>query len=223
MNWLNIQTSQLRAAEFIGSEPVARAAWLCVLAYCCDQENSGVIKTARGWKDRQWQQTCGVTLDEIESAGLLLRWQGDDLSVWGYPVEKQAEVHAKREAGSRGGKQRASNASSTPSSCASTEGKGKEGEGNGKEGELAPARGGTDSELPTEDQAITIGSMSGVPPDFCKIVYSAWHSREGKDGAGVRVGFARHVKKRWERERGEWEAGTHRDSPKGNRIVRAKV
>lgn len=103
MNWLNLRTSWLREPEFIGSEPAARAAWLCVLSYCCEMENGGRITGARAWKDRQWQQTCGVTLEEVQSAGALIGWDGDDAMIWRYPEEKQAEVEAKREAGRRGG------------------------------------------------------------------------------------------------------------------------
>jgi hypothetical protein len=104
MIWLNLQTSVIRAPDYVGAEPVQRATWLNVLVYSCEQENSGRIVGCRCWKDRQWQQTCGVTLAEVDSAAPLLRWNGDDLIVWSYPADKQAEIAAKREAGRRGGK-----------------------------------------------------------------------------------------------------------------------
>lgn len=103
MNWLNLQTSTLRAPEYIGSEPVARATWLNVLAYCCEQENGGRIVGGAAWKDRQWQQTCGVTLAEVQGATLLIYRDGDDLIVWNYPADKEVAVIAKREGGKRGG------------------------------------------------------------------------------------------------------------------------
>lgn len=103
MNWLNINVATLRAPEYIGSDPVARATWLNVIAWCCTQENGGRIASAKGWKDRQWQQICGVTADEINASHPLLSWEGDDLVVWNYPSERQAEIAAKREAGRRGG------------------------------------------------------------------------------------------------------------------------
>lgn len=104
MNWLNLKTSQLREPSFIGSDPVARATWLCVMAYCVEMENSGRIVGARLWKDRQWQQTCGVMLSEIQTATLLLSWVGDDLIVWNYPSEKEVEVRDRREVAKKNGK-----------------------------------------------------------------------------------------------------------------------
>ena len=104
MNWLNIETKTLRSPEYIGSDPIQRATWLNLLGYCAEQENSGVIQKSRDWKDRRWMQTCGVTLLEVDSPSQLWRWDGDCLVIWNYPVTKQEEVKAKRDAGKRGGK-----------------------------------------------------------------------------------------------------------------------
>ena len=99
MNWLNIQTQILRSPEFIGSDPVARATWLYVFAYCAEQENGGRIEGAKVWKDRQWQQTCGVTLAEVEASTLLLFWEGNDLVLHAYPMQKEYAVQRLREIG----------------------------------------------------------------------------------------------------------------------------
>lgn len=103
MNWLNIYIPNIRAPEFLGCDPVARATWFCVLAYCADQENGGTLAGAKAWKDRQWQQLCGVTLTEVNDAAPLLSWQGDDLVVWSYPSSAQAVVEAQRTGGRKGG------------------------------------------------------------------------------------------------------------------------
>lgn|SRR5574337_586872 len=103
MDWLNIHVSVLDSAEFLGSDPVERATWLCLLRYCAGQENGGRIVGARSWKDRQWQQVCRVTQDEVGEGSRLYGWDGDDLVVRLYPVEKEAEVAAKRAGGRRGG------------------------------------------------------------------------------------------------------------------------
>lgn len=97
MNWLNLRVSDLRAPEFLGAEPIARATWLAVLAFCVDQENSGRIVGGARWTNRQWQAVCGVTADEVSAAGSLLITDGDDVLVWNYPAEKEIEVRAKRE------------------------------------------------------------------------------------------------------------------------------
>ena len=106
MNWLNIHTDILRSSEFLGAEPLERATWLALLGWCATQENGGVIGGAKAWNDRRWQQTCGVTKAEAETASDLYYFEGDSLVVNFYPVEKQAEVVAKREAGKRGGRPR---------------------------------------------------------------------------------------------------------------------
>jgi hypothetical protein len=104
MIYLNLKVSTLRSPAYIGSEPTARATWLSLLCYCCEQENGGIIQGCLLWKDRQWQQTCGVTLAEVKEASPLWDWLEDSLSVMFYPLDKEAEVQAKREAGRRGGK-----------------------------------------------------------------------------------------------------------------------
>ena len=104
MNWLNLETKFIRAEEYVGCEPIARATWLNVIVYCAEQENGGRICNCEMWRDRQWQQTCGVTVEEINKASPLLHWNGDDLLVWNYPAEKEREVRDRREASARGGR-----------------------------------------------------------------------------------------------------------------------
>jgi len=104
MRWLNIEIANLRSPAFVGAEPVERATWLSLLAYCSDQENGGVIAECRSWKDRQWQQTCGITQAEAHAESGLWKWQDDQLVVEFYPLSKEAEIQAKRSSGSMGGK-----------------------------------------------------------------------------------------------------------------------
>lgn len=104
MIYFTLRVSTLRSPEYIGSEPTARATWLNLLAYCCEQENGGTIPACSGWKDRQWQQTCGITLAEAQDQSSLWSWDASDVVVAFYPADKQAEIEAKREAGRRGGR-----------------------------------------------------------------------------------------------------------------------
>jgi len=104
MNWINIPVALLRSPEFIGADPEQRATWLSLLGHCCEQENGGIISGCREWKCRRWQQTCGVTLDEVNSESELWTWKNDTIQIAFYPSEKEAEVRAKREAGATGGK-----------------------------------------------------------------------------------------------------------------------
>lgn len=140
MHFFNIYIPNLRAQEYVSSDPVQRATWLNVSAFCCEQENGGRIAGAGSWNERQWMQMCGVTKKEATSAFPLVEFNGDDAIVWGYPEETEKKLQAKRAGGKRGGLARAANASSIPLSTAlstalsipSTEGnerKGKEMEG----------------------------------------------------------------------------------------------
>jgi hypothetical protein len=143
MNWLNLQTSVIRSPEYVGCDPVQRATWLNLMIYCAEQENGGVIPDCASWKDRRWQQTCGVTKPEVDDQCDLWSFDGENLTIWAYPAEKQEEIQKMRESGARGGKKRAENAakskekqdsssppSTLPSSPPSTERKGKEEERN---------------------------------------------------------------------------------------------
>lgn len=100
MEWLNLHTSTLDSPAFLGSEPVDRATWLCLMRYCMGQENGGTIAGARAWGDRRWQQLVRVTLEEINRASEL--WSWDDagaLVVRFYPLDKQQEVQRLRVSG----------------------------------------------------------------------------------------------------------------------------
>ena len=197
MNWLNINLATLRAPEYIGADPVARATWLNVTAFCCDQENGGRIAGARAWKCRQWQQTCGVTLAEVDAGAPLIAWDGDDLLAWRYPSEKEDEVRVKREAGRAGGKAKSeakakqsringqsrsqAEAKQKPST-GPTEGKGMEGEWkeNGKEPPpilsappTAGVREGKDSAMiPTTEQSRRFAAIMHRQPT------TAWAANE---------------------------------------------
>jgi hypothetical protein len=149
MEWLNLHTSTLDSPEVVGAEPVDRATWIFLLRYCAGQENGGVIANCAGWADRKWQQLVRVTLAEVQKPSELWRFEGADLAVNFYPIEKQREVEAKRNAGKATVAKRwahkaepamaqaDSSADSSATCLADTEGKGKEGnrKENGKEGE----------------------------------------------------------------------------------------
>ena len=104
MNWINIHTDTLRTEDFLGSEPTERATWLSLLAWCCAQENGGVIIDCKGWKDRMWQQLCGVTKSEVETKSFLFGFEGNNLVVNYYPDEAEIKVKTLRENGRKGGR-----------------------------------------------------------------------------------------------------------------------
>lgn len=134
MEWLNLHSSVLDSPEVVGAEPTDRATWLFLLRYCIGQENGGVILDCQSWGDRKWQQLVRITLPEVKRVSTLWRMNGQDLEVNFYPIEKQKEIEAKREAGrstvaKRWGKRNCSADSSAICSAHT------EGEGKGREGE----------------------------------------------------------------------------------------
>lgn len=149
MDWLNIHIpTVIRSPAYVGSSPAERGAWLSVMAYACEIECGGRIVGAARWKDRQWQQACGVTLREVRAADRLLAVDGDDVLVNGYPLEKQKQVVqargvAKAGAMARWGKRDAQampsgNADPMPTGIGDGNAEG-EGEGKGKENTPAAA------------------------------------------------------------------------------------
>lgn len=151
MDWLNIHRSTLAAEQFLGCDPVQRATWLCLIAYCADQENGGRIEGAESWADRKWQQVVRVTRDEVRESCPLWTWDGGCVVVWAYPIEKEEEVRRNRENGKGGGRPPKPRRNQVVSSgltqtepsapiSAETERKGKERKGIGKEGLHASAQ-----------------------------------------------------------------------------------
>jgi len=131
MNWLNLEIKTLCAEEFLGSEPIDRATWLCLMRYCAQHENGGTIKNCETWKDRKWQQLVGITTEEACRPSTLWKWKNTSLTVWSYPADKEAEVKANRANGKKGGRPKRLN-DIKPSGSESVKRKGKEGKGKEK-------------------------------------------------------------------------------------------
>jgi hypothetical protein len=108
MNWLNISIHTLDSENFLGSDPIERGTWLCLLRYCIGQENGGIITDCLDWGDRKWQQLVRITKKEAARSCDLWAWDGNSLIVWGYPIEKETEVREKRDRaktnGAKGGR-----------------------------------------------------------------------------------------------------------------------
>jgi hypothetical protein len=116
MKYLSIEIASLRSPEYLGEEPLQRATWLNLLSYCVAQENRGVIEGCGEWKDRMWQQVCGITAEEAGTKSSLWRWEGANLIVMFYPHEAHDFTDRARESGRAGGKAKAERVSKQPSS-----------------------------------------------------------------------------------------------------------
>lgn len=130
MHYVNISMNAIRGPEYIGSNPVIRATWLSLMGYCAELENGGVIKNCRQWGNRQWMQTCGVMLEEVNTESQLWNFTEDgSLVVKFFPEDQQEKCIKNRESGRKGGKKRAeleANAKASAQAGASTKEKLKE-------------------------------------------------------------------------------------------------
>jgi len=135
MQYFNLHVPMLRMPEFVGETPANRGVWISLMGYCCDLENSGRIAGSLRWKSRMWEQSCGVTLEELGQDSALWEWDGDDLLVWGFPHRIQASLQAQRDGGKKGGRPRKNPpenpvenpVENPPENRKEREGKGKEG------------------------------------------------------------------------------------------------
>lgn len=179
MNWLPISTSARTAPEFIGSEPVQRATWLCLMLYCAEHETGGVIRDCASWGDRRWMQTVGCTKLEALLQTDLYRFVKNDLVLWGYDPKYEDVIRAKRRGGHVGGKLsgalRNARGAKTPSkdsfkdSLNGGERRGEEGREEVPSGEGTPAgaRGGDVTNMPprTVPELRAMSEAVGMP-DF---------------------------------------------------------
>lgn len=104
MNYLNLSIESLSTEEFIGSPPLDRATWLCLMRYCAHHETGGIIKGVKGWPERKLIGLLSVMPQEINKESPLWEWKGSNLKVNFYPTDQEKACKAKRKAGKTYGK-----------------------------------------------------------------------------------------------------------------------
>jgi hypothetical protein len=155
MNYLNLETNDMRSPEFVMASARERGAWVSMMLHAVATENGGVMTGAGLWTERHWLQICGLTFEDLscdrngnpEGNTSLWYWISNDLYLWGFPHDKLAQVNAGREGGKKGGRPRKAEnppqnpsvnppskpAKPSPEPTAKPERKGMEGKENGKE------------------------------------------------------------------------------------------
>lgn len=96
-------TVHIRCPEYMTASREQQAAWVLLLAYCCEQENGGTIPDCRKWSVQVWSVLVGVSPDEVTEDSPLWSWTGDDLNILNYPHQLEEDIRARREDGRRGG------------------------------------------------------------------------------------------------------------------------
>tara|TARA_R110000772_G_scaffold171640_1_gene283547 strand:- start:3237 stop:3974 length:738 start_codon:yes stop_codon:yes gene_type:complete len=222
MNYLNIHTDLLRSESYLGAEPVERATWINLLAWCATQENGGIIHDAAEWSDRKWQQVCGITKEEayLDSKLYHIR-ESDGMTVNHYPKDKEEEVKTNRLNGKKGGRPKGVKAKknqvvnpdeTTCPEIAETEGererKDKE---NGIEGE--------ENSCPSPDEKTILALIWGMAPSKAKSrsskkqVAAEWKKIKAADRPSeddLALSFTAWTKSDdWTKDRGEFVPGLH--------------
>jgi hypothetical protein len=104
MDFLNLQTTEMRAPCFSAATAQQRGVWLSLQLFCVATENLGVIEGCADWSERDWLLTAGIQKNEAAEKSPLWHFEGPDLHVWNYPFAAQAKVDAGRVGGRKGGR-----------------------------------------------------------------------------------------------------------------------
>lgn len=96
MIYASVETSFTRMPQFVDAEPMQQATWLVLLLRSCEQENSGVIAGCRDWSERMWLLNYGVSRDAVMQECGLWCFEGNNLHLYGYPLEMEKEQQEKR-------------------------------------------------------------------------------------------------------------------------------
>lgn len=170
----------------------------------------------------QLSRLCRCRPQQVEVAALelhkfkvaIVEWQTDSITIASRRLIREMQAsEAHRQAGKQGAKSRwqtdskpidkcmAISASRYASSTSGT-GKGVQGEGDFK------------SAMATVP--IQLSEDIGKHLDFAEMVFEDWLGKDGRNGSGIQVRFAAHLRKRWFAEGEQWRNGCHKGRKDGN-------
>lgn len=222
MEYLNLHTATLDHEVLATADDVPRSVWLHLMRFCIGQENDGRIVGAKLWPERKWLLLCRITPAAAQGESPLWEWDGNDLVIWGYPTEKQAEVKARREAGRRGGQARTeaktqaarsngrsksqapteANAEHSPSKHP-TEGNGKE--GNGKEGNKGKEGNGKEGKRPALRDAQAYAKTIGLSESEAAKFFDHFEANGWRQGGRTPLRSWQAALRNWARRAGEFK------------------
>jgi len=105
MKYWNIELDLIEGPEVVTASTQAFGAWARIIVYCARIENSGLLRGAAQWQDRQWTATCRVGKSDVDAAveaGLILV-KGEDVEARFYPFEREQSEIARRAESVKGG------------------------------------------------------------------------------------------------------------------------
>lgn len=96
MNYCPIYQTVAGSEEFLEASMTQQGIWVNLLFYCSRVENYGRIVGFGGWTARKVMRVLRVPLAKIKAKCALWVMEGDDLLVFGYPVEQQVNLEYRR-------------------------------------------------------------------------------------------------------------------------------
>ena len=91
MNAIKINISKTtRDERWIKATIEERGVWICLAAYCTEQNNNGVIVKTERWGDRTWLFSCGLLRSEIQDSPLV-KLTKDGLELAMFPNKKESQ------------------------------------------------------------------------------------------------------------------------------------
>jgi hypothetical protein len=99
VEWYSLDVVATTGPDWLAIDPALRGHWHALVAVCAQRENSGVLRGARAWSERNWDRLAGLTVPDLVALERenLVRWDGDDLAVIGYDMEREQRAQATRE------------------------------------------------------------------------------------------------------------------------------
>ena len=79
-----------RDERWIKASIEERGVWICLVAYCTQQGNNGVIVKTESWGDRAWLFACGLLRSEIQDSPLV-KLTKDGLELAMFPNKKESQ------------------------------------------------------------------------------------------------------------------------------------
>ncbi len=115
MTYVNLALTDLASPAFQLATHNQQGVWLCLMRYCCLQENRGRIDKCKRWTNLDWARICGITAKDVRNDSTLWKWDKSDLLVEFYSHWAQDRSEAQRRGAEKTNQARQKNAQRTVS------------------------------------------------------------------------------------------------------------
>lgn len=100
MSYMLVSRWVWTSKEYRTATLTQRGIWMCLMAFCTDQMNGGVIEGFGGWSKADVRRVLDAPWAKVmRGSGLWVVDEAGDLHVFGYPLEKEDAYRSKQEGG----------------------------------------------------------------------------------------------------------------------------